>query len=730
MCGVSDPRATGGLRRRRYPAGPRAPATGGARRVAVARQPDRHCRPAGRGELAGPPGVRSLEPAHSRRRVTPPARRRRRGPSRDHRASGYRLVVDRGELDASVFEELCERGEAAQRAGASRNALDCYLQARDLWRGPPLEGVPLGLALQGDLARLGERRLTLEEQCASLRSTLGEHERAIADLRDLLVAHPLREPLWAALLHALYRMGRQADALAGYQEARHRLVDELGIEPGPELQRLEQRILAQDPSLAACGAAERDARAAAARGRTADTGAARAGRRPPATQRPKAAPSSRWFARVTLSRARFGHRQCTRRYVFYFAYDLIGLMTTRARRENRTMAEAILAQPIDTTATPDLVDRARRLRPLLDEHAEASERLGELTGEIDAALHDAWLYGMWVPRSLGGAELDPVSSLRVVEALAYGQPSAAWVHMAAALAIGTAGSYLGDEAVDELFSGDRFPVIAGQGTRPGSARPRDGGHDISGSWSFASGIKHSTYIHTAVVTEDTGEFRICVVPLGQATLIDNWDVLGLVATGSIDYTMDDVFVPEAWSHEGLIEESPRGGDLYRLGIIHLALIGHSGWALGTGRRILDELAAMARTKAGRPGQLADSETFHIGFADVEGKFRAASAFVFEAWHDAWDTLTAGSWLSVRQRTLLRIALTNATWTAHEVAQFAYRNGGTTALRSGTMQRLFRDMHAGTQHITSANGVLRAAGQELAGLAPGKEWVFLGLEDIG
>lgn len=373
----------------------------------------------------------------------------------------------------------------------------------------------------------------------------------------------------------------------------------------------------------------------------------------------------------------------------------------------------------------DAVARARALQGLVDEQAEASEELGQLTQEIDDALHEARLYGMWVPKSLGGLELDPISSLEVIEAVSYGQPSAGWVLMAAGLSVGTGAAYLSDDAAQELFSGDRFTIIAGQGTRPGTAKQVEGGLEISGNWSFASGIKHSSYIHTAVIVEETGEFRICVVPVEKATLDDDsWDVLGLRATGSIDYTMENVFVPEGFSHPGLIQESPRGGVFYKLGIIQIALICHSGWAIGTGRRVLDELAKMAQSKAGRPGQIAESDAFQTGFAETEAKFRAARAFIFEAWRDAWATLESGEELSTRQSTLLRVALSHATWTLFDISHFAYRNGGTTALRAGTMQRLFRDVHAGTQHITSAPGVIKAAGKELAGLAPDGQWVFL------
>jgi len=118
----------------------------------------------------------------------------------------------------------------------------------------------------------------------------------------------------------------------------------------------------------------------------------------------------------------------------------------------------------------------------------------------------------------------------------------------------------------------------------------------------------------------------------------------------------------------------------------------------------------------------------LGVLWAEGKYRAAKAFVREAWSDAAASLEAGTPLSVRQHTLLRLALANITWSCHEVCEFAYTAAGTIALRSGTMQRLFRDMHAGTQHITSAPPVIRNTGRELAGVAAGKTWLFLDLVD--
>ena len=376
-----------------------------------------------------------------------------------------------------------------------------------------------------------------------------------------------------------------------------------------------------------------------------------------------------------------------------------------------------------------MTNGARAVAAIARDCADSGDREGQLAAPVVEAFHREGVLGMWVPRSLrGGAELGPLASMDILEEVSYGDPSAGWVLMAASLATGTGGAYLGDEAVAHLFGHERLPVIAGQGTRPGTATPAPGGFRLSGSWSFASGIKHASHIHTLGVIPDTGEARIFVLPVTQATLIDNWDVLGLRATGSIDYRVDDVFVPEAFTHIATTETPRRGGSLYSLGVIGLAILCHSAWAAGIGRRVLDELVTKVRGGVGRSGTLATSETFHEQYAKAEGKYRAARALVREAWSDVCAALDAGTPLSVRQHTLIRLALANITWSCHEVTDFAYTVAGTVALRAGTIQRLFRDMHAGTQHITSAPPVIRNTGRELAGVAGDKKWLFLDLVD--
>ena len=382
------------------------------------------------------------------------------------------------------------------------------------------------------------------------------------------------------------------------------------------------------------------------------------------------------------------------------------------------------------SATTPLAERAKELVPLLDSHASYADANSQLAPEVVDAYLETGLLKMWVPVELGGYELGPRQSLEVLALTSYGDPSAGWVQMAASLAIGTAGSYLGETAIKDLFGEGRCPVIAGQGTAPGFAKTVDGGFLLTGSWSFASGLRHGDHIHTLGIIEETGEARIFVVPVEKAELfLDSWDVMGLRGTGSIDYTITDAFVPEDYTHFAFTREPLHGGSLYRLGIIGIAVVCHSGWAMGVGRRLLDELSELVRTKTGRPGSLVDSDAFRINLAKTEARFRAAVALVNESWADVEASIEAGQAITVRQDTLVRIALGNITDALADVASFVYLSGGTTALRKGSpIERLVRDVHAGTQHITSGPGMWRAAGEELAGAGENKQWVLLDLVD--
>jgi DNA-binding SARP family transcriptional activator len=166
------------------------------------------------------------------------------------RPPGYMLHVDDDRFDLARFEKLTA---AAERARGEQAATLLH-EALSLWRGPPLADLEYEPFARAAVSRLEELRLAALEARLALDVELGRHAPVVAELDAIVTEHPLRERLRALQMLALYRAGRQADALAAYREARRTLVDEIGIEPSPELQRLERAILAQEPSLAASAA--------------------------------------------------------------------------------------------------------------------------------------------------------------------------------------------------------------------------------------------------------------------------------------------------------------------------------------------------------------------------------------------------------------------------------------------------------------------------------------------
>ena len=165
------------------------------------------------------------------------------------RGGGYLLDIEPDQLDAERFQRLTAEGGAALERGDARSASELLRQALELWRGPPLANLAYEPFAQSHIARLEERRLVALENRIEADLALGHHAELIPELETLVREHPARERLRAQLILALYRSGRQTDALASYRDARRALVAEFGLEPSRELQELERAILAQDRAI-------------------------------------------------------------------------------------------------------------------------------------------------------------------------------------------------------------------------------------------------------------------------------------------------------------------------------------------------------------------------------------------------------------------------------------------------------------------------------------------------
>ncbi len=163
--------------------------------------------------------------------------------------AGYRIRVEPGELDAERFERLVEDGRRALSAGRAEQAATVLREALALWRGPPLADLAFEPFAQAEIARLEEQRVAAIEAGIEAELAAGRQAEVVGELRRLVAEHPTRERLAGQLMLALYRCGRQAEALDAFRDARQRLAEELGIEPGPELRALQDAVLRHDPSL-------------------------------------------------------------------------------------------------------------------------------------------------------------------------------------------------------------------------------------------------------------------------------------------------------------------------------------------------------------------------------------------------------------------------------------------------------------------------------------------------
>ncbi|MFC6063905.1 acyl-CoA dehydrogenase [Streptomyces ochraceiscleroticus] len=378
---------------------------------------------------------------------------------------------------------------------------------------------------------------------------------------------------------------------------------------------------------------------------------------------------------------------------------------------------------------PAMLERIDALGGALEANADAAEGLGRLTEGIAQALLDAGIIRAALARNLGGHEFSPRQLIETVERVSYHDAAAGWTMMALQLMTGTTAAYLDAVAAADLFPdvarGD-YALLAGHGTRPGRAVPVEDGYLVSGSWQFASGMAHATHIHSAIQVEGTGELRVLAMPKSQVELVDNWDVLGLRATHSIDYHCADVYVPATHTYLATTTTPANGGAIYRLGLVNMSAIGHTGWALGVGRRLLDELKLVTAAKSGTRNAAVDTAQFHAEYATAEAKLRSARAWVMEVWHGIEATLDTGELLSTEQDTLLRLALNHATWTVQDVGRTVHRWAGTAAIRRGPIDRFLRDLGTGTQHITSSPMVLQNCGKWLSGAQPRSHWEFLDL----
>jgi len=387
---------------------------------------------------------------------------------------------------------------------------------------------------------------------------------------------------------------------------------------------------------------------------------------------------------------------------------------------------------MDERAPTDCVANARALAPLIAAAAPRIEAGRELPPDLVDALHDARMFRMLVPRSLGGDEVSPVAFMQAVEELAKADASTAWC-IAQTSVCSTIAKSLQPHVAAEIFKKNPRGVLAwGPSTAAHTkAVVENGGFRLTGAWPFASGSRHATWLaaHAPVYDADgqprrdadgNPVQRTFVVPRESAAIKDVWHVIGLKGTGSDTYALTDVFVPDEHTiaHHALDPAERRErGPLYSFTIYQLFGSSFPAIALGIARATLDAFVELAQTKtpAGGTSPLRDSAVVQSQVGVTQAQLAAARVFFITAWEDIWRAAQAGT-VSLDQRVRLRTASIHASQQARLVVDTAYLAAGATAIfEANPFERRFRDMHAVSQQAQSQAAIFEVIGRHYLGL---------------
>jgi alkylation response protein AidB-like acyl-CoA dehydrogenase len=377
----------------------------------------------------------------------------------------------------------------------------------------------------------------------------------------------------------------------------------------------------------------------------------------------------------------------------------------------------------------DVVAAAKSLIPQVLASREECERLRRVPIPIAEALAKAGLLQMYLPRSMGGPELSPLVVFRAVEEISRADGAVGWCTMIAT-AVSNSMGLLEADVGREMAGRPADMRLAGSIRPMGRARAVDGGHRIAGRWDFASGVNHARWLMCPCVIWDSDKpirtsagvpmTRIFWVPAASATILDTWHVLGLRGTGSHDFTLNDVFVPQTRSVA--TTDPPREkGVLYdsRLQLSWL-WTATAGNAMGIARAALDDFADLASRKSSTMSTalLRDRPLVQARVAEAEAILSAVRAYVEAAVGNLWARAAEGQSDLDAAVVQARLAITHSMHEAVRTVDLIFHVAGTNAVyERNPLERHFRNIHVAVQHAAGLPAHMEAAGKALLGLRP-------------
>lgn len=362
---------------------------------------------------------------------------------------------------------------------------------------------------------------------------------------------------------------------------------------------------------------------------------------------------------------------------------------------------------------------ARALAPEIARCADDAEALGTLPPHLVERLRAAGIFRALQPRSLGGFEVAPVEFIQMIEELARADGSTGWI---AAIGAGAPAftAWLEPAVATELFGPDADFLAATVFAPTGRAVSDGGGRfAVDGRWPFASGCRHAEWMLGGIfvfdgdaprmIPEQGPDWRLAFFPRASAEIVDNWDVLGLRATGSNDIVARGLHVAEEHTISPFFQSARHDGPMWRLAFFTLVGVALVGVPLGIARRALDEFTDLATTKtrAGTFEPLAEDPAAQVEFARAEANLRSARAFVLDEAGALWDTACAGDPPSLEQRAGFQLAAQQAMRAARQAVDTTFQLTGARAVQTRhPLQRCFRDLHTAGQHVYFSPSALK------------------------
>ena len=385
------------------------------------------------------------------------------------------------------------------------------------------------------------------------------------------------------------------------------------------------------------------------------------------------------------------------------------------------------------------LENARAVVPILRDAAAEIDATRSLTPAVLAAMHDGELFRLTLPRRHNGAELPLPALAQVAEIIAGADASAAWC-LGQAFGCAMSAAFMDEAPAGQVFDAKESVLAWGAGLQ-GKMVATEGGYLVSGTWRFASGSHHATWLggHSKVFEADgsprlrSGQGgkerqanRTALFPRHRAEMSDDWHVMGLRGTRSEGYTVDNLFIPEGLTMDRETEAERRvDSTLFRFPTTAVYASVFSSVALGIAQGAFDDLLALGLAKTARATRtsLRESPMFQTRLAELGAQLGSARAFKHGILTEVWQTVDAGGELIMDDRARIRLATTYAINEATSVVEQIYRLAGSTAIFDNEpFERRFRDIHAVSQQVQGRATNYETVGRYMLGL--GVDTIFM------